>query len=172
METRKKKPDIGKLSSEEFLKLVESATTEELLELSAPTLPASLPKPPSLPVAIWQWAISVPDGNRSFWNILAWWEVRRVLYNAIVGICGLPAFLYFVFGHTATWDASMWVMMTIWYGLSANLYYTAGWVCEYIAKKWFGEKAAHFGAICFALGTALSVTITVLLSLIAFVFWR
>jgi hypothetical protein len=28
--------------------------------------------------------VSVPDGDRSWWSIVSWWEKRRLIFNAIV----------------------------------------------------------------------------------------
>jgi len=36
----------------------------------------------------WTWLFRVSDGERSAWDVIVWWEMRRVPYNLIVGTVG------------------------------------------------------------------------------------
>ena len=44
-----------------------------------------------------EWLFTVPDGRRSAWSIIKWWELRRIPYNLIVGIVGVCSLLLFFF---------------------------------------------------------------------------
>ena len=45
------------------------------------------------------WFFAVPTGKRTLWTIIAWWELRRIAYNLIVGsvgVCSLLLFFFFI----------------------------------------------------------------------------
>src|SRR3989454_9378633 len=39
--------------------------------------------------------ISIPDHQRTWWQIMAWWELRRLPYNLMVGLGGTLGLLLF-----------------------------------------------------------------------------
>ncbi len=43
------------------------------------------------------WFFAVPSGKRTMWTIIAWWEVRRIVYNLIVGSVGIVSLLLFFY---------------------------------------------------------------------------
>ncbi len=147
-----KKVDLASLSSDEFLRLVESATPEELMALSGPM------KSPTTTVV--SRVLSVSESERGFRDMTRWWESRRLLYNLLVALCGLPALAWLMF-HDRT--PMFWLWPTFLYALAANACYTIGCLSEYLAKRFFGEKAIHYGPINFALGTIFSMLLTLVL---------
>jgi hypothetical protein len=105
------------------------------------------------------------------WQIVTWWELRRIPFNLVVGVAGIASCLI-VGGVAAVSEALLgnvvwmpdsplfalvWVLI---YGLIANICYTGGWVAELIVKKTWPEDAASFPTISFSLGLIFSVLLT------------
>ncbi len=112
-------------------------------------------------------------------EIIYWWELRRVPFNLAVGIAGLIT--------CAIWLVCLIILTTarpeianypdsplvpdggvfaivgiILYAIAANVCYTGGWIVE-VVLFWLGKKGdMHFGPVAFALGTALSLLLTLL----------
>jgi xanthosine utilization system XapX-like protein len=104
-------------------------------------------------------------------EILKWWEKRRLPYNLIVGMTGLLT--CFIAGIVATISYKIFdeplgipdppfiaVFGVILFGIAANVCFTGGWIAEILAFKLWNEKAAHFGQIAFTLGLGFSVLLT------------
>lgn len=155
---------LGELSSEEFLKLVEEASPDELLELSkqaTPTKPTRTDKDRMLVAQV----LAVPEGPRTLGSILLWWELRRVVYTVLLMAALVPSGAYFVWRYGLGEEVAYGFLAAFMYLCMANVCYTSGSISELIARKYFGEKAAHFGSILFALGTGFSILLTLFLSL-------
>lgn len=158
-----KKVDLAKLSSEEFLKLVEESNVDELMKLVEECQPASAISVPRASTV--SRVLAVNEGNRGFFSIVKWWELRRPLYILLVGLCGLPGLAWLVLHCGSQLLTLCWFGSACFYGFAANVCYTMGWVSEYAARRCFGDKAMYFGSISFALGTGFSMALTVVLSL-------
>jgi len=81
-----------------------------------------------------QWLFSVPDGSRSRWDIIRWWEIRRIPYNVIVGLAGVFSMflLYFFIADEPIVngeDIGEPILIFIAPFL-INICYTAGWIVE------------------------------------------
>ncbi|OGW45503.1 MAG: hypothetical protein A2X57_05445 [Nitrospirae bacterium GWD2_57_8] len=107
----------------------------------------------------------------SFWRVIAWWEVRRIPYNLIVGAAGVAtsilAFLSAVLAEHVTGipaglpDPPIFALFGILiYAVLANACYTGGWIAEILVAKVWGESGRSFGVISFALGLFFSVLFT------------
>lgn len=147
-----------KMPLEEFLSTLDSSSPEEIESLLGlanerkAKLPAKLVKDFIKPL------MAVPDGDRSALNVVAWWEARRMVFNLIVGACGLPTLLVLLFFHVS----SAWFLLTgtIEYAIVANLCYTLGWMAELVTRAMFKEKSRHMGPMLLTLGLVFSVAIT------------
>lgn len=104
--------------------------------------------------------------------MLAWWEIRRVAFNLLVGVtgvvtCGLIVLIAMVAGvvlgkPVSFPDPPIVVLPPIlFYGIAANLCYTGGFVGEWLATRVWGAESGHFGEILFSLGVVFSVLLTV-----------
>ena len=153
---------LAELSTDEFLALLESATAEELNQISE-SQPLSVAKGSKANILCKPFGANrtfsellIAKGDlRTIQNILAWWEWRRPLYNVLVGICGLPSLVCAL--HRG------WLPMLVpifLYAIVANVCYTLGWHTELAARQLFGEKARYYGPICFLLGTIFSMLLT------------
>jgi len=105
------------------------------------------------------------------WDVVAWWEVRRLPYNLIVGTAGvissvaILATAYvtekFVGETIGLPDPPMFaVAAAIFYGLMANICFTGGWILELVSRRIWGLRSAAFGEIAFVWGTLGSVLLT------------
>jgi len=59
--------------------------------------------------------------DRSWWEILFWWELRRLLYNGIMAIVGL-----FSMAICAVNIPFIYALVALF----LNLFYTLGWIIE------------------------------------------
>jgi hypothetical protein len=105
------------------------------------------------------------------WQIVAWWELRRIPFNLVVGVAGIASCL--IVGAVAIiteallgsvgWMPDSPLFALVWvliYGMMANVFYTGGWVAELIVKRACPEDAASFPTLSFSLGLALSALLT------------
>lgn len=120
---------------------------------------------------------AIPDGPRRWYQVILWWELRRIPYNAIVGtvgfICLLALLALFELPALAPkeWDEGPEPFGAIIFGILANVGFTGGWVAELIARWFWRERAAFFGPIMFSLGLFLSVALCLLPPLFAALVW-
>ena len=105
------------------------------------------------------------------WQIILWWELRRIPYNLIVGAIGILACICLFgigcfserrFGEAIGWpDSPLFGLMAIsFYGIAANICYAFGWIIEIFVKKVWKECSKNFGEISFVLGIFFSVILT------------
>ncbi len=106
----------------------------------------------------------LPALRRSPEMLFAWWESRRVAYNAIVGGAGLvtigtlelirllpPHLPLFV-----PWQA------VVAYGIAANVCYSFGYLTEWLLDRLWGDEVAPVGPVLFRHGMVFSVGLTLL----------
>lgn len=113
----------------------------------------------------------------NFLQRIAWWEIRRIPYNLIVGIAGFASLtlvvLSAVVGELVTGVpvglpdpplfAFVWILI---YAILANICYTGGWIAEILVVNIWGEAGKHFGVISFALGVVFSAALTLAVGLL------
>ena len=92
-------------------------------------------------------------------SAVAWWEGKRLLYNAIVGAAGIFVFLSLMDSRLLLWDLAVG---TIFYGIGANLMYVAGWVIEGLCDHYFRGSVdlAPWRMPMFIIGTLFSLLFT------------
>lgn len=145
---------LATLFSDEFLKLLDDASPEQLEALAAAEL-SDRPKPAAHAAAN---LLVKPASNHSIVPIVGWWESRRLLYNAIVSGAGLPAVIILMVCHVHF--SQIFFFGVLPYAIAANMCYTLGFGAELIARQLWKEKATHVGPMLFTLGTIFSVVIT------------
>src|SRR5262245_4697898 len=105
------------------------------------------------------------------WQIIGWWESRRLVYNAVLGVGGL-----FSIGKTTSvlvlppYSMVMPIplMPVIVHGIMANIFYCAGPLADLIVNRAWGSQYSAVGAALFRYGFAFSVGLTLLPVPIAF----
>ena len=103
-----------------------------------------------------------PALRRSPAVILAWWESRRLTYNAIVGGTGL---LTLAVLQVLSWLPPHLPLPVPWplvvaYGVCANVCYTFGYLFESLLARIWGDDVAPVGPTLFRHGLVFSVGLT------------
>lgn len=112
-----------------------------------------------------------PPADGSFWEILRWWELRRIPYNLVVGgvgiiSCGVMLALAAIASEHFNEPLGLpdppilAVFGVIAYGIAANVCYAGGWVVEWVVRRLWRERAGAFGEISFVVGVVFSVVLT------------
>ncbi|MBX9669592.1 MAG: hypothetical protein K2X93_18355 [Candidatus Obscuribacterales bacterium] len=148
---------IKKLSTDEFLQVMEGSSADELNCLLKTLDAKSAPTEPSSQKGFLKALFEGPTKSTTF-DIIGWWEARRLPYNILVGIAGIVTLLVWDIFRVANLSSLIWPAIA--YGIIANVCYTSGWMAELLARRLFKEKAEHFGPILFAIGLLFSMLIT------------
>jgi Na+/glutamate symporter len=104
-------------------------------------------------------------------DIIKWWELRRIPYNIAVGAAGIITLIIVVAVAAITsekFDEPLGlpdppiiaVFAVIGYAICANVCFTGGWLVEVLVRKIWRERAGAFAQISFALGLTLSILLT------------
>jgi hypothetical protein len=105
------------------------------------------------------------------WRTIAWWEIRRIPYNLVVGATGIASGAiclitgalceYFVGDAIGIPNPPIVALFAVVaYGVMANVCYTGGWVAELVVQKIWPGKGDDFGRISFFLGLVFSILLT------------
>jgi hypothetical protein len=108
---------------------------------------------------------------QSAWQIIGWWEARRVLFNLIVGATGVVSSIGILL--TALISEQLLaepigmpdppvlvVVAVVFYVLGANVCYTGGWIGELVVKRAWPDESEQFGTLMFTLGLVFAVAVT------------
>ena len=121
------------------------------------------------------WFFSRPSEPLPRLGIVAWWEIRRVPYNLIVGVVGaISLFLFFVFisltHELKPGEDAVEPMSLIAAPIIANICYTGGWIIELLLGT-VRRKGPSVGLVLLKLGVVFSVVIVLVPSVAWFVIW-
>ena len=122
------------------------------------------------------WIIACPFVRRQVplrttFEIIWWWEQRRLLYNAAVGLTGIGvgvvAVICGLFTERITGEAvgipdpPFFVFIAIiLYGIVANCVYTVGWIAELIYRKVGLQNPDQFAEFTFTGGVLFAIVLT------------
>jgi hypothetical protein len=98
-------------------------------------------------------------------QVIRWWELRRVLYNAVLLVIGAAAMfgtLWLIDKVNPNSDIGTPILGVFLYALIANSCYTMGWIVELLARRRDAVAARQLGQRMFRLGTVSSCAITTL----------
>jgi hypothetical protein len=94
------------------------------------------------PTAIWEGFTSRREGVYSKWQIVVWWEHRRVYYNLLLAFVGIFTILVveFIGGLTVkpgedVIEPMALVIVVPLFALCANVCYTLGWIIDLILQR-------------------------------------
>jgi hypothetical protein len=149
---------IKDLPMDEFLRLVEGASPEELQSL----LVAADEMPKVNPATAKPFGVlfdPLESRKTNVMSILGWWERRRLFYNVIVGACGLLTVALVASITAGRFLVDGLVISIIPVAFIANVCYTSGWLLDSYARAIWKEKAEHFGPILFSLGLLFSMIV-------------
>ena len=83
-----------------------------------------------------QTKIREQNDNRNIFTIIFWWELRRILYNAIVLICGITSYtLMDLLVDIPPGQDLQEPIAIIGFALLCNVFYTLGWLTEICIKR-------------------------------------
>lgn len=112
------------------------------------------------------------------WEVIRWWELRRLLYNLIlfaIGIASVTAMDRFTEGADPSGQGGMQAfgiaIGVVLYGILANILYTSGWVVELVGRKTDQARARSLAKKHFLLGMWLSCLLTTAPLWFGLVFW-
>jgi hypothetical protein len=113
----------------------------------------------------WRWYFTQPDGTSAdALDIIAWWEIRRVPFNALVGAAGIAslavwlciASLPLMAGRANSDQVGPEPLAVVAAPFLFNICYTAGWMCEIVLRQLGVGRA---GPVLLKLGTGLSLVL-------------
>jgi hypothetical protein len=110
---------------------------------------------------------------QSTWQIIGWWEARRILFNLIVGVVGILTSVgilvtALISEHLINEPIGMGdppvlaVVGAVLFVLGANACYTGGWIGELIVRRAWPDQSELFGTLMFTLGLVFAVVVTLL----------
>jgi len=108
------------------------------------------------------WFLRSPQGPRSAWGVVAWWEVRRLPFNLIVGLYGtvcLAAFFWAITtsGHLHPGEDAVEPLALLAAPFGINILYTLGWIVEVPARLVVPDLTPRFGPLLLKLGLGLGL---------------
>ena len=117
-------------------------------------------------------------GTMTDTQIIGWWELRRIAYNAsllVIGVAALLSMERFMNAVLPTSNRSTetlgLVLLSTGYVLGANLFYTFGWMIELEERKNAPEFARQRAVNNFRKGLLFSCGLTTLPFWIGLVVW-
>lgn len=107
--------------------------------------------------------------SRSTPAIIAWWERRRLAYNASVGAAGLVSLGTVGFFNALTGGDAMFpeaLIVAAVFGGMANLCYCFGPAAELLFEKLWGRRVLPTGPMLYRMGLTFSVGLALLPTLL------
>ncbi|GEP52785.1 hypothetical protein FNO01nite_34570 [Flavobacterium noncentrifugens] len=86
--------------------------------------------------------------DRNVFQIIFWWELRRILYNFIVILYGIICLMIIsVIVNVPTGEDLIEPLIILGFGILCNIGYTLGWLTEIFIKKnnFYGPKMFKVG---------------------------
>jgi hypothetical protein len=112
------------------------------------------------------------------WEVIRWWEVRRLLYNGVLFIIGIAsiASMEFLMGRVIPVGEDVieplaLALGVVLYGITANVCYTSGWIVELAGRKADELHARARAQKQFLLGLWLSCLLTTTPFWFGLIFW-
>jgi hypothetical protein len=107
----------------------------------------------------------------SAWEVIGWWESRRVSFNLIVGSAGILSCIVVgavAMGASVLFDSDFGLpdppgfalVGILLYGIMANICFTGGWLAELFVRRLWPREANRFATTSFSLGLIFSVLLT------------
>jgi hypothetical protein len=108
---------------------------------------------------------------QSAWQIVGWWEARRIPFNLIVGAAGIVTSVGIlvtaliserVLGEPIGMPDPPVIAVAgaVLFVLGANACYTGGWIGELLVSLAWPDQSEQFGTLTFTLGLVFAVVVT------------
>lgn len=113
-----------------------------------------------------EWYFFAPNEPRGFMEIVGWWELRRIVYNFVIGSVGLVSLiLFFIFAEAShkipPGDDLVEPVALLFAPIFINVCYTAGEILELIfGRIWeYNEGDGPWATTLLKLGTGTSLVL-------------
>jgi len=106
------------------------------------------------------WFFSEPEFPSSWRKVIAWWEVRRISFNVVIGAYGLLCLAVFLWaivgsGHLGPGEDAVEPIALLAGPFAVNALYSLGWFAEVIARALVPDLSPRFGPTLLKLGLGL-----------------
>jgi hypothetical protein len=103
------------------------------------------------------WFFASPQSRRSLWGVVAWWQVRRIPFNLIVGLYGVVCLVAFFWaittsGHLQPGEDAVEPLALLAAPFGINVLYTLGSVVEVPTRLMVSNLTPRFGPLLLKLG--------------------
>lgn len=97
-----------------------------------------------------------------WWRIILWWEMRRVPFNLVIGICSVFSLVIFYWsilgsGHLQPGEDAVEPLAFIVAPVVFNICYTLGWLLELSMRAILPSLPSEFGPCLLRLGMGFSL---------------
>ena len=120
--------------------------------------------------ALTEFLFPAPAAERSPKAVVAWWESRRLAYNAFVGTAGtLSLFVLYFMSWLPPGPHQLempWIAPIV-FGVAANVCYCLGPLVELLISTVFGRRVLPSGPTLYRMGLTFSVGLALLPILIS-----
>jgi len=118
------------------------------------------------------WLFTVPEAERTLGSVVAWWELRRISYNLIVGSVGFVSLIIFFISIVSAnvlgpGEDAVEPLAIMFAPIAINICYTAGWFVESVLWFIWPSKRHILGPLLFKVGLGFSLLMVTLPA----VFW-
>ena len=108
------------------------------------------------------WLFANPQGPRSLWGVVVWWEVRRIPFNLIIGAYGFLCLVTFFWaiatsGHLKPGEDAVEPLALLAAPFGINVLYTLGWLVEVPTRLVVPSLSPGFGPLLLKLGLGLGL---------------
>jgi hypothetical protein len=109
-----------------------------------------------------RWLFASPQSPPTAWKVVAWWEVRRIPFNIIVGTYGVLCLVAFFWaigtsGHLQEGEDAVEPIALLAAPFAINALYTLGWLVEAPARLANPALPLGFGSMLLKLGLSLGL---------------
>ena len=109
-----------------------------------------------------EWLFANSERPGSPWRVVAWWEVRRIPFNVVVGGYGAFCFVIFLWaittsGHLQPGEDAVEPIILLAAPVGINVLYTLGWIVEVPARFLVPGLSPRFGPLLLKLGLGLGL---------------
>jgi hypothetical protein len=124
----------------------------------------------------YNWLFTKSESPGSWFGIIAWWEIRRIPYNLIVGSVGLISlllfFLFLSLAHEVKpGEDAIEPMALLAAPFVINIAYTFGWVAELFLYFIWRQRSNVIGPVLYKLGLYFSLVVVMLPSIVWCAIW-
>lgn len=124
---------------------------------------------------LWGWLFYRPEERLTFWQVIAWWEIRRIPYNILVGSVGAISFLLFMViagqpGMVPPGEDAVEPLALLFAPVAVNICYSFGGLTELILRGVFGSRP-RIGPAILKGGLILSVVVVLVPTVFTFAAW-